>query len=112
MEELFLEIFSQKGFYILFIKYQKGKYNNSFLTIMEELFSKKRGEHFWGIFSQKGILYFVYKMSKRKYIFLFDNYGRTFLEEMGRIFFGNILPKGDFRFIYKISKMKNIIIPF
>jgi len=68
----------------------KEEYNNSFLIIT--------GEHFWEIFSQKGILDFVYKKSKRKYIFLSDNYGRTFL--------GIFSQKGILDFVYKMSKRK------
>jgi hypothetical protein len=49
---------AEGGFYFCFIKSYKGRIYFSFLIIT--------GEHFWGIFSQKGILDLFIKCHKGK----------------------------------------------
>ena len=61
--------------------------------------SAEGGFIFLGNILPKGDFIFGYKISKRKYIFLFDNYGRSFLKQTWRPFFGNILPKKILYFV-------------
>jgi hypothetical protein len=56
-KKIFLGV-GRRGFYFCFIKSDKGRIYFYFLIIT--------GEHFWGIFSQKGILDLFIKCHKGK----------------------------------------------